>query len=248
MNKQLLKFCTALTFISLINSVATGQTINNATVQDTAYLSTIITQLNKQWPANRTINLVFHGHSVPSGYFKTPVINTLGSYPYLLLSKLNAKYPYAVINIIKTCIGGENSEQGEKRFKKDVLSHKPDVVFIDYALNDRNLGLERARTAWEKMIKAALKQNVKVVLLTPTPDVTENILDPNAPLTQHAAQIIALGAKYHIPVVDSYRRFKNLKATGQSLDPYMAQFNHINEKGHEIVAGQIAVLFDAEQH
>ena len=235
-------------FIGLINGVAIAQTTNNTVAQDTSYLSDIITQLNKQWPANRTINLVFHGHSVPSGYFKTPVINTLGSYPYRLLSKLNAKYPYAVINIIKTCIGGENSEQGEKRFKKDVLTHKPDVVFIDYALNDRNLGLERARTAWEKMIKAALKQNVKVVLLTPTPDVTENILDPNAPLTQHAAQIIALGAKYHIPVVDSYRRFKNLKATGQSLDPYMAQFNHINEKGHEIVAGQIAVLFDAEQH
>lgn len=229
-------------------SASDASDISLSTSSDTSYRSTIITQLNKQWPVNRTINLVFHGHSVPSGYFKTPVINTLSSYPYLLLSKLNAKYPYAVINIIKTCIGGENSEQGEKRFKKDVLIHKPDVVFIDYAINDRNLGLKRARAAWEKMIKAALKQNIKVVLLTPTPDVTENILDPTSLLAQHTAQIIALGDKYHIPVVNSYRQFKNIKAAGQSLDPYMAQFNHINEKGHEIVAQQIAVLFDAEQH
>ena len=235
-------------FVGLFSISATEQTLNKTTTPDTAYLSTIINQLNKQWPANRTINLVFHGHSVPSGYFKTPVINTLGSYPYLLLSKLNAKYPYAVINIIKTSIGGENSEQGEKRFKKDVLAHKPDIVFIDYALNDRNLGLERARKAWEKMIKTALKQNTKVVLLTPTPDITENILDPNALLAQHTAQIIALGAKYNIPVVDSYQQFKNIKAGGQNLEPYMAQFNHINEKGHGIVAQQIAVLFDAEQH
>ncbi|WP_295796284.1 GDSL-type esterase/lipase family protein [Mucilaginibacter sp.] len=245
MKKQLFKIGLVL---SITCNLAMAQSASNTVTPDTAYLSAIITQLNKQWPTNRTINLVFHGHSVPSGYFKTPVINTLGSYPYLLLSKLNAKYPYAVINIIKTCIGGENSEQGEKRFKKDVLTHKPDVVFIDYALNDRNLGLERARTAWEKMIKAALKKNIKVVLLTPTPDVTENILDPNAPLAQHTAQIISLGAKYHTPVIDSYQQFKNIKAGGQSLEPYMAQFNHINEKGHEIVAQQIAVLFNAEQH
>jgi acyl-CoA thioesterase-1 len=247
MKKQLLKIGIVLILVSLFNCASTAQTINNTSVRDTSYVSNIITELNKQWPANRTINLVFHGHSVPSGYFKTPIVNTLGSYPYLLWSKLNAKYPYAVINIIKTSIGGENSEQGEKRFKKDVLTHKPDVVFIDYALNDRNLGLERARTAWEKMIKAALKQNIKVVLLTPTPDVTENILDAKALLAQHTAQIIALGAKYRIPVVDNYQQFKNIKAGGQSLEPYMAQFNHINEKGHEIVAREIAVLFDVER-
>jgi acyl-CoA thioesterase-1 len=246
MKKQLFKIGLVLSITCLFTNLAIAQSASNTATPDTAYLSIINTQLNKQWPANHTINLVFHGHSVPSGYFKTPVVNTLGSYPYLLLSKLNAKYPYAVINIIKTCIGGENSEQGEKRFKKDVLTHMPDVLFIDYALNDRNIGLERARIAWEKMIKAALKQNVKVVLLTPTPDVTENILDANSLLAQHTAQIIALGAKYQIPVVDSYQQFKSIKAAGQSLEPYMAQFNHINEKGHEIVARAIAVLFGVE--
>jgi hypothetical protein len=37
---------------------------------------------------NRTINIVFHGHSVPSGYFKTPQVNTLSSYPHIFLKKL----------------------------------------------------------------------------------------------------------------------------------------------------------------
>ncbi|MDB4918573.1 GDSL-type esterase/lipase family protein, partial [Mucilaginibacter sp.] len=136
--------------------------------EDTSYLSVIIKELQKKWPANRNVNLVFHGHSVPSGYFRTPNVNTFESYPFLLLRKLNEKYPYAVINIIKTCIGGENSEQGAKRFKKDVLNYKPDVIFIDYALNDRYIGLSRAKTAWEKMIKKALKSKIKIVLLTPT--------------------------------------------------------------------------------
>ena len=41
------------------------------------YLADFKKELSKQWPDNRTLNIVFHGHSVPSGYFKTPAVNTL---------------------------------------------------------------------------------------------------------------------------------------------------------------------------
>ena len=81
------------------------------------YLSEIKIELTKEWPKNKTINLVFHGHSVPAGYFKTPVVNTLKSYPYQVLEQLKGLYPLAVINVINTAIGGENSINGEKRFK-----------------------------------------------------------------------------------------------------------------------------------
>ncbi|HRN57022.1 MAG TPA: hypothetical protein PLL71_11250 [Agriterribacter sp.] len=42
------------------------------------------------------------------------------AYPYRVLKALKAAYPYAVINIINTSIGGENSESGAKRFATDV--------------------------------------------------------------------------------------------------------------------------------
>ncbi|MFZ9033493.1 MAG: hypothetical protein ACO21J_06030, partial [Anaerohalosphaeraceae bacterium] len=32
------------------------------------YLQSITQELIKQWPDNRTINIVCHGHSVPAGY------------------------------------------------------------------------------------------------------------------------------------------------------------------------------------
>jgi len=216
---------------------------NYAHKNDTAYLSGLINELKKKWPVNRNINLVFHGHSVPSGYFKTPNVNTFGSYPYLLLKSLNEKYPYAVINIIKTCIGGENAEQGAKRLKKDVLIYKPDVLFIDYGLNDRTIGLARAKAAWEKMIRQALRKKIKVILLTPTPDIKENILDDNVLLMQHTRQIIELGKQYHIPVIDSYGAFKKLSEQGADIGKYMAQSNHINEAGHKVVANLLFQLF-----
>jgi len=207
------------------------------------YLKGLKTELKKEWPKNRTINLVFHGHSVPAGYFKTPVVNTLASYPYQLLRELKTVYPCAVINVINTSIGGENSEGGARRFDEEVLIHKPDLIFIDYALNDRGLGLEKARDAWEEMIKKAISRKIKVILLTPSPDQRTNLLDPANELGKHAAQINALAIKYGIGVADSYELFRKIALSGDTIANYMSQVNHPNEKGNLIIAREILKYF-----
>ena len=61
------------------------------------YLEKIKAEMKIEWPKNRTINLVFHGHSVPAGYFKTPVVNTLASYPYLEAEDIDACLEYAAM-------------------------------------------------------------------------------------------------------------------------------------------------------
>ena len=203
------------------------------------YLAEFKDQLKLKWPNNKTINIVFHGHSVPSGYFKSPVENTLAAYPHLLLKFLKENYATAVINCITTSIGGEQSEQGALRFKDDVLSVKPDLLFIDYALNDRSIGLERAEAAWRSMIQDALAVNLKLVLMTPTPDLTEDLLDENTPLAAYATMIKKLGNEHQIPVVDVYAQFKKLKQQGATISDYMSQVNHPNELGHRIVLKEI---------
>jgi len=203
------------------------------------YLSNVKQELQNTWPKNRTVNLVFHGHSVPAGYFNTPHVRTLQSYPFLTLQIVKEYYPYAVVNSIITAIGGENAEQGCARFTNEVLTHRPDVLFIDYALNDRRIGLERAHKAWETMIQEALNQQIKVILMTPTPDLNEDILNPDASLEKHAQQIRELAAKYQIGLVDSYAVFKQMKQDGEDLKMYMSQSNHPNEKGHRVVCGLI---------
>lgn len=207
------------------------------------YLDEIKTELQKKWPDNRTINLVFHGHSVPAGYFKTPVVNTLEAYPYQVLKALKTAYPYAVINIINTSIGGENAESGAKRFATDVLIHKPDVLFIDYALNDRGIGLDKAKASWEAMIKQAQEKNIKIILLTPSPDTSVHVLETGNVLEKHAIQIKALAKKYGIGLADSYAAFKQVANSGNNLDVYMSQINHPNEKGHALIAEAIRKYF-----
>jgi lysophospholipase L1-like esterase len=208
------------------------------------YLQDIKTEMKKEWPKNRTINLVFHGHSVPAGYFKTPFINTLDSYPYLLLKNLKKEYPNALINIIVTARGGENSESGGKRFKTDVLTHKPDVVFIDYVLNDRGLGLIRSKMAMRSMIQQALETNCKVILLTPSPHQNFDLKDSSSYLEAFSTQIKELAGEFQVGCADSYGVFKRTVLSDKiSLQNLMSQVNHPNKAGHQLIADELIKWF-----
>ena len=222
---------------------SSGQLNSQDIASQQFYLEQIKAEMKQEWPKNKTINLVFHGHSVPAGYFKTPIVNTLGSYPYLVLEQIKSNYPFTVVNIINTSIGGENSESGEKRFETEVLIHKPDVVFIDYALNDRGIGLERSKMAWEKMIRTALDKNIKVILLTPSPDQTVDIKEDHSILDQHADQIRQLSKYFKVGLIDTYTLFKNKTMEGVALVHFMSQVNHPNEKGHQLIAEEIMKYF-----
>ena len=230
-------------FVLLTILLSCQSNAQNEIANPSTYLNDIKTDLAKEWPNNRTINLVFHGHSVPAGYFKTPVVNTLESYPYLVLKELKSIYPYAVINIINTSIGGENSISGEKRFRSDVLIHKPDLLFIDYALNDRGMGLDKSYKAWSLMINKALKEKIKIILLTPSPDQRVNILMTNNELEQYAEQIKRLSKEKGIGLIDSYQLFKNQLVLGDSISHYMSQVNHPNKEGHQLISNEIIKYF-----
>lgn len=221
----------------------TDQHVSVAPPEERGYLASVVATLNEKWPANRTVNIVCHGHSVPAGYFVTPTVDTFHAYPYLLHRELKARFPCAVVNVIITAIGGEDSAAGAARFERDVLTHRPDVVLIDYALNDRGLGLAKARTAWVAMVEKAQAAGVRVILLTPTPDTAARLDDPTDPLNRHAAQIRQLATEYHVGLVDSLAAFRKYVQDGGQLADLMAQSNHPNAKGHALVAGELAQWF-----
>jgi lysophospholipase L1-like esterase len=207
------------------------------------YLADLVKELQTPWPNNRTLTLVFHGHSVPAGYFKTPVVDTFNAYPHLLHRALKELYPNAVINVIVTAVGGESSDKGAERFDSDVLIHKPDVIFIDYGLNDRRIDMEEARNAWSIMITKAKRQGARVILLTPTGDLTADWLNPEDPLSRQAYQIRRLALFNEVGIADSYRQFANYVREGGKMEDLMSQVNHPNRKGHDLAAAELLKWF-----
>ncbi|MFM7242118.1 MAG: SGNH/GDSL hydrolase family protein [Opitutia bacterium] len=206
-------------------------------------LAPVVQALELKWPRNRTIHLVCHGHSVPAGYFVTPAVHANEAYPAGLQAGLRARFPHAVLNVIVTAIGGEASDRGAARFERDVLALRPAVVTIDYSLNDRRLGLEKAKANWSAMIVAAKAAGIQVILLTPTPDQSAKLDDPKDPLNLHAEQVRALAKEHGVLLVDSLALFKSKVAAGTPLKDLMSQVNHPNAAGHALVAAALLDLF-----
>jgi acyl-CoA thioesterase I len=204
----------------------------------------LFAELVKEWPANRTINFVFHGHSVPAGYHQTPQVKPFESYPFMVYQGLNARFPTAVINTITTSIGGENAVQGAARFRRDVLSHRPDLVFIDYAINDQSLPLDEVERAWRQMIRVARRNHVVVVLLTPTGTVPNDLGDPADPLSIRAEMIRRLGREYGLPVADVSARWQEVVDAGTPKESLLSQYYHPNAAGHQIAATEILSTLD----
>jgi hypothetical protein len=128
-----------------------------------------------------------------------------------------------------------------------VLCHRPDVLTIDYGLNDRRIGLEQAEAAWRAMIEGALERQIRVLLLTPTADKSQR---PDAepeerrPLKEHAAQIRALAEEYGVGLVDSLAAFERwLGAGGGDLYDLLSWENHPNREGHTLVAQELLRWF-----
>ncbi len=232
----MLKYPLTALFLTLLTTSTAAQ------VADTTYLSDLKKELRTQWPKNRLINIVFHGHSVPAGFWDKHEVHTLESYPNLFLKALKEKYPYAVVNVIVTAIGGENSLKGSTRFESEVLPHQPDVIFIDYALNDRFQPLDKTREALEKMIKAAQAKNIKVIMVTPSPDQRIDISDPANPLDPYATQIRELASQYKTGLADPYVNFQKLVKDGK-LKEVMSSVNHPNLAGHTLIINTILPYF-----
>jgi lysophospholipase L1-like esterase len=220
-----------------------AETKDSGSADKATYLSDVTALLQVKWPKNRTINIVCHGHSVPAGYFKTPVVDTFNAYPHLLHKELKKRFPYAVINVIVTGIGGETADRGAKRFEKDVMLHSPAIITIDYALNDRRIGLAKAKLAWNSMIETAKAEGIKVILLTPTGDLSSKMNNPNDPLNQHAEQIRKLAKEHNVALADSLAAFKDYSAGEGQLKGLMSQINHPNRKGHDLVVKELMEWF-----
>lgn len=209
-----------------------------------AYLSEILDRLPDQWPKTAIHNFVFHGHSVPAGYFATPRVNMEEAYPAQTRREVLTRFPFAIINFIVTAIGGEESETGAERFERDVLSHNPELIFIDYGLNDRRIGLERAEKAWRKMIEKALERGIKVILLTPSWDNTFfGRGEEWQALTRHAELIRRLADEYEIGLADTFAAFESYVREDADAVNLLSHVNHPSVLGHRLITKEITKFF-----
>jgi lysophospholipase L1-like esterase len=83
---------------------------------------------------NKPLTIVFFGGSITQG---TGVPNPeQASYRGLTTQWFRNTYPNSQITSVDASIGGTGSQLGAYRCQHDVLSHNPDLVIVEFALND----------------------------------------------------------------------------------------------------------------
>jgi hypothetical protein len=93
------------------------------------------------------------------------------------------------------------------------------------------------------MIDTALKQKVKIILVTPSPDQRENILDLNNRLVINARQVESLSKEFQVGLANVLPLFQQIFVKNGSLIEVMSHVNHPNRLGHEIIANEIFKWF-----
>ncbi|MDF2907726.1 MAG: lipase [Herbinix sp.] len=208
------------------------------------YLRDEVRKLNKVWPENRSYHMVCHGHSIPCGYTAAHMVKTFDAYPHQLHRILNNRFPTAVINVITSAVGGENSGTGAKRFAEEVLCHKPDLITIDYGRNDMYFSTDVAENAWRQMIEQGLDYGAKLLLITPAPDCKKEYYSSRCSSDEELAEMIrSLAKEYGTGIVDAAEVFNKKLAMNYLLSSYLVSVNHLTAKGHSLIAEEIAGWF-----
>ncbi len=98
-------------------------------------------------------------------------VTKYGAWVDMMQKWFDAKYP-SQVTIINSGGPGQNSTWGLASVQAQVLDHKPDLVFIEFAANDAHerfkLPVETARQNLEKIITAIHQQNPNAAIVLQT--------------------------------------------------------------------------------
>ena len=101
---------------------------------------------------------VERGDTVRIGYLGGSITAQEGWRPKSL-KWFQQQYPKARISEINAAIGGTGSDLGAFRLKHDVLSRKPDLVFVEFAVNDSDSTAEQIYRGMEGIVRQVWRDN-----------------------------------------------------------------------------------------
>lgn len=147
----------------------------------------------------------------------------------------NDMFPQAKITVVNAGIGGTSSYLGVHRVDAELLVHKPDLVFMEFAVNDTFT--EFCMNSYENLIRKILMadSNPALILLFAT----------NAVGDSSQAVEAALGQYYSLPMI-SYGKAVTPEVEAGSFAWFeiAEDMVHPNNMGHSIFAGLITTYLE----
>lgn len=179
------------------------------------------------------LTIGFFGGSITQGSLATKPENC---YAYRVFSWWAKKFPKAEFHYVNAGIGGTNSHFGAARLIMDLLMYRPDVVIVDFSVND--MANAFCQETYEGIIRKILAWDSKpaVILLN-------NVFyDTGENAQEHHNSV---GDWYQIPHVSMKDTlYKKMKAGIYTREELTPDGLHPNDKGHELVAFEMITFLE----
>lgn len=195
---------------------------------------TRLKNLMKRAAKGESLVIGFLGGSITQGSLSsTPKT----CYAYLVYEWWKKSFPNAAFSFVNGGIGGTTSHYGGARAWKDVLCYRPDIVTVDFSVNDdANEFFEETYEGTLRRLLAAPSSPAVVVLNNVFYDTGKNAQDYHNRIADH----------YGIPHVSIkdivYPDVESGKIVRADITPDNL---HPNDKGHRLVADEICKLLDS---
>lgn len=195
---------------------------------------TRLKNLMKRAAKGESLVIGFLGGSITQGSLSsTPKT----CYAYLVYEWWKKSFPNAAFSFVNGGIGGTTSHYGGARAWKDVLCYRPDIVTVDFSVNDdANEFFEETYEGTIRRLLAAPSDPAVVVLNNVFYDTGKNAQNYHNRIADH------YGIP-HVSIKDTvYPDVESGKIVRADITPDNL---HPNDKGHRLVADEICKLLDS---
>lgn len=178
------------------------------------------------------ITVAFLGGSITQGFNATIHENCYANKTYLWFKN---RFPNINVRYVNAGIGATGSIIGVHRVEEQVLSKNPDIVFVDFSVNDKDNKYNKI--SYESLIRRILSHESKpaIVEVFMSTDSLENVQE----------QQIEIGKKYNISMVSFRDTIRNEINNGRlKWEDVASDEVHPNDKGHEIISELLINLLE----
>jgi len=157
------------------------------------------------------------GREVRIGYFGGSITAQDG-WRTKTLKWLQQQYPAAKVSEINAAIGGTGSDLGAFRLRHDVLDHKPDLLFVEFAVNDGGTAPEQIHRSMEGIVRQTWKADANTdicYVYTITQALAPALLEGKFP--RAASAMDKLADHYGIPSIHMAMEVAKLAKEGKLL-------------------------------
>jgi len=227
-----------MVIITMLSAVGIANAVPVEVMDSTGFvypqLHAAIGRMEQEQPTT----IVFFGGSITWGATATDPLRT--SWRALFEQELHRRYPRTPLKTVDAAIGGQPSKLGVFRMDRDVLPYKPDICFVEFAVNDWRMkdSQETIEGIVRKLRTCRPDMAIVFVLIGSKP---EELYDqsPSQPMQ------VELAEYYGLPFIDIFSAVKAKLGDELTTQEILTDGCHPNDRGYRLYADIVIAQLDA---